>query len=78
MADQLLREFNIEIGKGLGQFQGKIWRIGLMGESCVPANVFALLQAFEQLLHEFGFELRQGKSLAEAAKILSETPPFPY
>ena len=74
----LLKRYLIEIGKGLGQFQGKIWRIGLMGESCVPANVFALLQAFEQLLHEFGFELRQGKSLAEAAKILSETPPFPY
>ncbi|UCF64021.1 MAG: alanine--glyoxylate aminotransferase family protein, partial [bacterium] len=28
---QLLNEFNIEIGGGLGVFKGKVWRIGLMG-----------------------------------------------
>ncbi|HJN59200.1 MAG TPA: alanine--glyoxylate aminotransferase family protein [Dehalococcoidia bacterium] len=74
----LLRRYLIEIGKGLGQFQGKIWRVGLMGESCVSANVFALLQAFEQLLSESGFELKNGESLGEAARVLSETPPLPY
>ena len=30
----LLNEFNVEIGGGLGQLKGKIWRIGLMGHSC--------------------------------------------
>ena len=50
-----------------------------MGESCVSANVFALLQAFEQLLSESsGFELKNGESLGEAARVLSETPPLPY
>jgi alanine-glyoxylate transaminase/serine-glyoxylate transaminase/serine-pyruvate transaminase len=30
---ELLRLFNMEIGAGLGPFKGKVWRIGLMGES---------------------------------------------
>src|SRR5690242_6154098 len=28
-----LRNYNMEIGAGLGPFKGKVWRIGLMGES---------------------------------------------
>ena len=28
---RLLNEFGIEIGGGLGDFKGKVWRIGLMG-----------------------------------------------
>ncbi|MBM31486.1 MAG: alanine--glyoxylate aminotransferase [Chloroflexi bacterium] len=74
----LLRKYLIEIGRGLGRFQGKIWRVGLMGESCVPANVFALLQAFEELLSQTGHEFKKGDSLATASKILSETSPLPY
>jgi len=50
--NKLLRNYLIEIGRGLGQFAGKVWRIGLMGESCVPQNVFAVLSAFEKLLIE--------------------------
>ena len=49
-----------------------------MGESCIPANVFALLQAFEQLLSEDGFELNKGDSLATASRVLSESSPLPY
>ena len=30
---------NLEIGGGLGALQGKIWRIGLMGDSCKVSNV---------------------------------------
>ena len=33
---QLLEEFNIEIGAGLGPLAGKIWRVGLMGASSSP------------------------------------------
>ena len=36
---QLLREFNLEIGAGLGAFAGKVWRIGLMGYSARQENV---------------------------------------
>src|SRR5262249_46340752 len=30
---RLLEEFGIEIGAGLGPFKGKVWRMGLMGET---------------------------------------------
>ena len=37
--DGLLREFNLEIGAGLGAFAGKVWRIGLMGYAARRENV---------------------------------------
>ena len=42
---RLLEEFNIEVGGGLGDFAGKVWRIGLMGESATRQNVDTLLRA---------------------------------
>ena len=36
---QLLNEFNLEIGAGLGVFAGKVWRIGLMGYAARQENV---------------------------------------
>lgn len=47
---RLLEEYNIEIGGGLGEFAGKVWRIGLMGCSCTERHVDALLGAFRELL----------------------------
>jgi len=47
---QLLVEYGIEIGGGLGAHKGKAWRIGLMGESATEANVQRLLAALEALL----------------------------
>lgn len=44
---RLLKDFGIEIGGGLGPVKGKIWRIGLMGETSQPENVSRLLQALE-------------------------------
>ena len=41
---QLLEEFGIEIGAGLGPLAGKIWRVGLMGASS-SARLVALLLA---------------------------------
>jgi len=46
---RLLDEFNIEVGGGLGAFAGKIWRIGLMGESATEGHVNALLDALKKL-----------------------------
>jgi len=46
----LLHDFNIEVGSGLGQFAGKIWRIGIMGESCTYNHVNALTGALRQLI----------------------------
>jgi len=42
---RLLTEFNIEIGAGLGPLKGKIWRIGLMGESSTKTNVDKVVEA---------------------------------
>ena len=47
---RLLEEYNIEIGGGLGDLAGQIWRIGLMGESSRKSNVVYLLSALEELL----------------------------
>jgi alanine-glyoxylate transaminase / serine-glyoxylate transaminase / serine-pyruvate transaminase len=63
---ELLEKFNIEIGAGLGPLKGKVWRIGLMGESCKRQNVMLILSALETILQSMGFELARGKSLAAA------------
>ncbi len=44
---RLLNEFNLEIGAGLGDFAGKVWRIGLMGYASNPKNVVTCLGALE-------------------------------
>jgi alanine-glyoxylate transaminase / serine-glyoxylate transaminase / serine-pyruvate transaminase len=50
----LLQEYNIEIAGGLGAFKGKVWRVGLMGHSCRPENVMALLGALDRILSKKG------------------------
>jgi alanine-glyoxylate transaminase / serine-glyoxylate transaminase / serine-pyruvate transaminase len=47
---KLLSEYNIEIGAGLGPLKGKIWRVGLMGESSRRENVDRFLAALKTLL----------------------------
>ena len=47
---RLLDEYNIAIAGGLGDFKGRVWRIGLMGYSARPENVILLLGALERLL----------------------------
>ncbi len=47
---QLLEEFSIEIGAGLGPLAGKIWRVGLMGTSSAPRLVVLLLGALQSAL----------------------------
>lgn len=42
---RLLTDFSIEIGAGLGELAGKIWRIGLMGAGSSPGNVDRILAA---------------------------------
>jgi len=47
---RLLSEFNLEIGAGLGDMAGKIWRIGLMGHSARQENVEDCLKALKACL----------------------------
>ena len=64
----LLAEFNIEIGGGLGPLAGKVWRVGLMGESSTQANVLAVLAALEQALRKQGKAVEPGVACAAALK----------
>jgi alanine-glyoxylate transaminase/serine-glyoxylate transaminase/serine-pyruvate transaminase len=63
---QLLNEFGIEIGGGLGSMKGKTWRIGLMGETSSPRNVLLLLAALERCLGDQGIKTPPGAGVAAA------------
>ena len=47
---RLLVDYGIEIGGGLGEYAGKLWRIGLMGHTARSRNVTLLLGALAELL----------------------------
>lgn len=66
---RLLERFGIEIGGGLGRLKGKVWRIGLMGESSTEANVLTLLNALEEIGIQSGWGLTPGMALQAAADI---------
>jgi alanine-glyoxylate transaminase/serine-glyoxylate transaminase/serine-pyruvate transaminase len=51
VSNSLLDDYNIEIGNGLGELAGKIWRIGLMGFNSRPENVAVLVAALEKILN---------------------------
>ena len=69
---QLLSEFNIEIGGGLGVFKGKAWRIGLMGFSSTLSNVMLFLSALEKCLADQDAKFERGASITAAARKASE------
>ena len=52
----LLKRNSIEIGGGLGDLRGKVWRLGLMGESSNPGNVLLVLNSLGKILREQGFK----------------------
>lgn len=66
---ELLQEFGIEIGGGLGVLQGKAWRIGLMGESSTRANVLSLLGALDKLFLRHQWITRPGTALQAASQV---------
>jgi alanine-glyoxylate transaminase/serine-glyoxylate transaminase/serine-pyruvate transaminase len=62
---RLLDEFDIEIGAGLGEFKGKAWRIGLMGESATERHVTGVLSSLNTVLAEKGM-VERGVALPAA------------
>ncbi len=68
---RLLSEYNIEIGKGLGRFDGKVWRFGLMGESSRADYVLLVLSALEAILPTVGYEVAPGAAVSAASKSLA-------
>ena len=63
---QMLQDFNIEIGTSFGPLQGKIWRIGTMGYNARPDAVYHTLQALETLLRRAGHKLAPGEGVDAA------------
>src|SRR5439155_493225 len=57
---RLLDAHGIEIGGGLGPMKGRVWRIGLMGESSRRAHVLLLLSALEDALRAEGHRVAGG------------------
>ncbi len=68
---RLLTEFNMEIGSGLGDFKGKVWRIGLMGYNSRPANVLLVLAALERCLIAQRAKVEPGAGVAAAERVLA-------
>lgn len=54
----LLNDYRIEIGAGLGDLAGKVWRIGLMGTACTRRNVVLLLSALYTILKGMGIDVK--------------------
>ncbi len=65
----LLNDYNLEIGAGLGALAGKVWRIGLMGESCCKTNVLLCLGALDAVLTDMGAPINSGKAVSAAQAV---------
>ena len=68
---RMLTEFGIEIGGGLGDFKGKAWRIGIMGQNSRPGCVYQVLAALEQVLRGAGAKVEPGAGVAAAEGVYS-------
>ncbi len=67
----MLNLHGIEIGAGLGDLAGKIFRIGLMGNSSTVANVKACLVALESVLAAQDWSVTPGRAVAAAETVWS-------
>ncbi len=65
----LLAEYGVEIGGGLGSLKGRVWRIGLMGESSTRNNVMLFLAALEEMLRLEGMGIERGAGTAAASDV---------
>jgi alanine-glyoxylate transaminase / serine-glyoxylate transaminase / serine-pyruvate transaminase len=68
----LLNDFGMEIGGGLGDLTGKVWRVGLMGHASRRRNVVLFLSALETILKAQGAGITSGKALDAAAAVYLE------
>lgn len=66
----LLKEHNLEIGAGLGPLAGKIWRVGLMGQSSSRENVLLCLQTLGEALQKGGAKVAPDEAMAAARDAL--------
>jgi alanine-glyoxylate transaminase/serine-glyoxylate transaminase/serine-pyruvate transaminase len=67
----LLERFGIEIAGGLGEYAGRMWRVGIMGYSASEANVALVLAALEYALVQEGRRVEGGAGVAAAMAALA-------
>ena len=65
---RLLNDFDIEVSGGLGEFRGRVWRVGMMGNGARETSVLALLSALEVILGDLDYEVAYGASVAAAQR----------
>ena len=65
---RLLNDFDIEVSGGLGEFRGRVWRVGMMGNGARESSVLSLLSALEVILGDMDYEVAYGASVAAAQR----------
>lgn len=66
---QLLNDYQLEIGAGLGPLAGKVWRVGLMGYASNQKNVLLCLGALDAVLSQQGVAIDSGAAVAAAQAV---------
>lgn len=69
---RLLEDHHLEIGAGLGDLAGKVWRIGLMGYASRVENITLCLGALDAVLSDMGAQINAGAALPAAEKLLAQ------
>jgi alanine-glyoxylate transaminase/serine-glyoxylate transaminase/serine-pyruvate transaminase len=72
---RLLDDYNLEIGAGLGDLSGKVWRVGLMGHACNLTNVLVCVAALEAILVSEGVSLPTGVAVEAARQEFESSEP---
>jgi alanine-glyoxylate transaminase/serine-glyoxylate transaminase/serine-pyruvate transaminase len=63
---RLLADYGLEIGAGLGELAGRLWRFGLMGWSSRMENVMLCLTALGTVLADLGVKVELGAAQSAA------------
>ncbi len=69
---QLLQNYDLEIGAGLGTLAGKVWRIGLMGHACNKRNVLYCLSTMDAVLTRLGAKINSGAAVRAATDFYAD------
>ncbi len=69
---QLLHDYHLEIGAGLGALAGKAWRIGLMGHACNRQNVLLCVGALANVLAAQGFAVDVAGAVAASNAVYAD------
>ncbi|MEQ8955463.1 MAG: alanine--glyoxylate aminotransferase family protein [Gammaproteobacteria bacterium] len=71
---RLLTDYDLEIGAGLGDLAGKVWRIGLMGFASNRKNVLLCLSALANVMSELGHSCNGATAVQAAEQAYSLIP----